>query len=80
MFHEKSAAVASGRKRIAVLLDGTWNTVNDNTNLWRLKSLLAPRGRDGLERISYYSTGLACARSSRAGIARRSPSRPPRSM
>lgn len=58
MPHEIPAAVVSGRKRIAVLLDGTWNTVNDNTNVWRLKSLLAPRGRDGLEQISYYSTGL----------------------
>src|SRR5437016_10462015 len=39
--------VASTKKRVAVLLDGTWNTVNDNTNVWRLKSLLASQGRDG---------------------------------
>jgi len=44
-----------------VLLDGTWNTVNDNTNVWRLKSLLASQGRDGLEQISYYSVGVGTA-------------------
>src|SRR5260370_3397715 len=53
--------VASTKKRVAVLLDGTWNTVNDNTNVWRLKSLLAPQGRDGLEQISYYSVGVGTA-------------------
>jgi uncharacterized protein (DUF2235 family) len=50
--------VASPKKRLAVFLDGTWNTVNDNTNVWRLKSLLAPRGQDGVEQLSYYSTGV----------------------
>jgi uncharacterized protein (DUF2235 family) len=29
-------------KRIAIFLDGTWNTLNNNTNVWRLKSLCAP--------------------------------------
>src|SRR5260370_31979009 len=53
--------VASTKKRVAVLLDGTWNTVNDNTNVWRLKSLLASQGRDGLEQISYYSAGVETA-------------------
>src|SRR5262245_49814588 len=27
---------APPKKRVAVFLDGTWNTVNDNTNVWRL--------------------------------------------
>src|SRR3984893_4207411 len=53
--------VAPAKKRIAVFLDGTWNTVNDNTNVWRLKSLLAPHDRDGLEQLSYYSTGVGPA-------------------
>ena len=52
------AEVVLTKKRIAVLLDGTWNTVNDNTNVWRLKSLLAAEGRDGIEQFSYYSTGV----------------------
>jgi uncharacterized protein (DUF2235 family) len=33
-------------------------TVNDNTNVGRLKSLLAPRGQDRVEQLSYYSTGV----------------------
>src|SRR5215469_7685402 len=45
-------------RRIVICLDGTWNTVNDNTNVWRLKSLLAPAGKDGLEQRAYYSTGV----------------------
>ena len=48
-------------KRIAVFLDGTWNTVNDNTNVWRLKSLLALEGKDGVEQLAYYSTGIGTA-------------------
>ena len=28
-------------KRLAIFLDGTWNTLNNNTNVWRLKSLTA---------------------------------------
>jgi uncharacterized protein (DUF2235 family) len=48
-------------KILAVFLDGTWNTVDDNTNVWRLKSLLAPRATDGLEQLSYYSTGVGTA-------------------
>ena len=29
-------------KRLAIFLDGTWNTLNNNTNVWRLKSLCDP--------------------------------------
>jgi uncharacterized protein (DUF2235 family) len=45
-------------RRIALFLDGTWNTVNDNTNVWRLKSLfgVAP------EQICYYSAGVGTQR------------------
>ena len=32
-------------KRLAVFLDGTWNTVNDNTNVWRLRALCASTER-----------------------------------
>jgi hypothetical protein len=27
------------KKRVALFLDSTWKNVNDNTNVWRLKSL-----------------------------------------
>jgi len=46
------------KKRVVVFLDGTWNIVNDNTNVWRLKSLCAPTGADGLEQHIYYSAGV----------------------
>jgi uncharacterized protein (DUF2235 family) len=54
------------KKRVAVFLDGTWNTVNDNTNVWRLKSLLAPAGKDGLQQVVYYHKGVGTSVGSRA--------------
>jgi uncharacterized protein (DUF2235 family) len=41
-------------KRIAVFLDGTWNNVDDNTNVWRLKSLC---DKSAEQRV-YYSAGV----------------------
>jgi uncharacterized protein (DUF2235 family) len=41
-------------KRVALFLDGTWNNVNDNTNVWRLKSLCAKSS----EQAVYYSAGV----------------------
>jgi uncharacterized protein (DUF2235 family) len=41
-------------KRIALFLDGTWNTVNDNTNVWRLKSLCTKSS----DQLVYYSAGV----------------------
>jgi uncharacterized protein (DUF2235 family) len=42
------------KKRIALFLDGTWNTVNDNTNVWRLKSLCSKSS----DQLVYYSAGV----------------------
>ena len=42
-------------KRIAIFLDGTWNTLANNTNVWRLKSLCDP---DAKNQIVYYSKGV----------------------
>lgn len=39
------------QKRMAVYLDGTWNTIHDNTNVWRLRALTARHGTDGLEQL-----------------------------
>ena len=50
--------VALAKKRIAIFLDGTWNTVDDNTNVWRLKALCAPKSKDGLEQKTYYNSGV----------------------
>jgi uncharacterized protein (DUF2235 family) len=46
------------KKRLALFLDGTWNVVSDNTNVWRLRSLFAPVSTDGCEQRTFYSTGL----------------------
>jgi uncharacterized protein (DUF2235 family) len=45
-------------KRIALFLDGTWNTVNDNTNVWRLKSLCT---QSAAQKV-YYSVGVGTQR------------------
>lgn len=42
-------------KRIAIFLDGTRNTLETNTNVWRLKSLCAP---DATNQAIYYSKGV----------------------
>lgn len=41
-----------------MFFDGTWNTVGDNTNVWRLKSLCSARGGDGANQIFYYDVGV----------------------
>ncbi len=46
------------QKRLALFLDGTWNTVGDNTNVWRLKALCTDRSTDGLRQVAYYSRGV----------------------
>ena len=42
------------KRRIALFLDGTWNTITSNTNVWRLKSLCK---KDGSQLV-YYSVGV----------------------
>ncbi|MCP1975690.1 T6SS phospholipase effector Tle1-like catalytic domain-containing protein, partial [Bradyrhizobium elkanii] len=46
------------QKRLAVFLDGTWNSVDTNTNVWRMRSLCAPTGKDGKPQLIYYSVGV----------------------
>ena len=48
-------------KRIAVFLDGTWEVVGSNTNVWRLKCLVQPKDANGVEQITYYDEGLGTA-------------------
>jgi uncharacterized protein (DUF2235 family) len=45
-------------KRIAIFLDGTWDTLDNNTNVWRLKSLCDPEATD---QLVYYSQGVGTA-------------------
>jgi uncharacterized protein (DUF2235 family) len=46
------------KKRLAVFLDGTFNAVDDNTNVWRLKSVCAAKGEDGSDQFVYYARGV----------------------
>lgn len=45
-------------KSIALFLDGTWNDVQDNTNIWRLSTLCSPVARDGTLQTTYYDQGV----------------------
>ena len=45
-------------KRLAVFLDGTTDTSEGNTNVWRARSLCAPHGTDDLGQIVFYSVGV----------------------
>jgi uncharacterized protein (DUF2235 family) len=51
-------AIATNKKRLSVFLDGTWNVVETNTNVWRMKSLCASRGTDGVAQLFYYAKGV----------------------
>ena len=46
------------KKRLAVFLDGTWNAVNSNTNVWRMRALCASKGTDGKPQLIYYEVGV----------------------
>lgn len=48
-------------RRIVLFLDGTWNTVNDDTNVWRLKALCDVDS----QQIAYYSKGVGTERGER---------------
>src|SRR6202000_1134650 len=45
-------------KRIALFLDGTWNTLDDNTNVWRMKCLCDQSPGQKI----YYSAGVGTAK------------------
>ncbi len=47
------------QKRLAVFLDGTWNTVDGNTNVWRMRSVVRlRRARMADPQLVYYSVGV----------------------
>lgn len=45
-------------RRVALFLDGTWNVISNNTNVWRLKSLC----EQSPDQKVYYSVGVGTAR------------------
>ncbi|WP_394890341.1 DUF2235 domain-containing protein [Mesorhizobium sp. AaZ16] len=46
------------QKRLALFLDGTWNAVGTNTNVWRLRSLCADKDVEGRQQLRYYDAGV----------------------
>src|SRR5258708_7516241 len=52
------AGTEQQKKRLAVFLDGTWNSVNSNTNVWRLRALCATKSKDGRPQLVYYEVGV----------------------
>jgi uncharacterized protein (DUF2235 family) len=48
----------AGTKNIALFLDGTWNTVEDNTNVWRLSALCSELDGQGVPQAIYYDQGV----------------------
>jgi uncharacterized protein (DUF2235 family) len=46
------------QKRLAVFLDGTWNSVDSNTNVWRMRALTAAKSKDGKPQLVYYELGV----------------------
>src|SRR5216684_636788 len=55
---EAPAVSVGQQKRLAVFLDGTWNAVDSNTNVWRMKALCAKAGNDGKPQLVYYEIGV----------------------
>jgi uncharacterized protein (DUF2235 family) len=55
---DTAAGTPQAGKRLALFLDGTWNTVSSNTNVWRLKSLTAQSSSDRRPQQIYYDAGL----------------------
>lgn len=55
-------------KRLAIFLDGTWNTLGNNTNVWRLKSLCDPLAEG---QSVYYGQGVGTrfGEKARGGVA-----------
>lgn len=46
------------QKRLVIFLDGTWNSIESNTNVWRMRALCAPMGKDGKPQLVYYEIGV----------------------
>lgn len=55
---ESLSAAGAGKKRLAVFLDGTWNSVSDNTNVWRLRALCSTKDTGNPAQLAYYDIGV----------------------
>jgi uncharacterized protein (DUF2235 family) len=52
------AGAEQQQKRLAIFLDGTWNSINGNTNVWRMRALCAAKSKDGRPQLVYYEVGV----------------------
>ncbi|MET3524099.1 DUF2235 domain-containing protein [Mesorhizobium abyssinicae] len=52
------AGAEQQQKRLVVFLDGTWNRVDSNTNVWRMRALCAAKSKDGRPQLVYYEVGV----------------------
>ena len=52
------AGAEQKQKRLALFLDGTWNSVDSNTNVWRMRALAAAKSADGKPQLVYYEVGV----------------------
>ena len=52
------AGVEQQQKRLVIFLDGTWNDLGNNTNVWRMRALCAEKGKDGKPQLVYYGIGV----------------------
>jgi uncharacterized protein (DUF2235 family) len=52
------AGAEQQQKRLVIFLDGTWNDVDTNTNVWRMRALCASKGKDGKPQLIYYERGV----------------------
>jgi hypothetical protein len=52
------AGAEQQHKRLAIFLDGTWNSVDTNTSVWRMRALCAAKSEDGKPQLIYYEVGV----------------------
>jgi uncharacterized protein (DUF2235 family) len=52
------AGAEQQHKRLAIFLDGTWNSVDTNTSVWRMRALCASKSEDGKPQLIYYEVGV----------------------
>ena len=52
------AGAEQQQKRLVIFLDGTWNSVNSNTNVWRMRAMTATKSKDGKPQLVYYEVGV----------------------
>ena len=58
MSHTIGNSPPKPKQRLALFFDGTWNTPESATNVWRLSLMLADTGPDGVPQKKFYDPGV----------------------